>query len=299
MELRTLTYFKAVAEAGSVSAAADIVHVTQPAISRQLRQLENELGVELFVRTAGPLRLSAAGRQFLPYATDVLQRADGARAAAKSFAAGRLESLTIAAPTTTLTDVIAPFLATFGPDDPMPTVIESGAREAYEALGTAADLAIVTELPLPPMEHRALAVLPLWAYVRQGHRWASRNEIPIADLAGEPLLTLQRTFKPRQLLESALERAKLNAEQIIECSNPQVAQALAAAGRGLAVVTDDPRFELTPLHIVGAEGRLAIELFAAWDPQHHAASALSSIAQRLGQFCVIRYGVEVTPPTRP
>ncbi|WP_332664595.1 LysR family transcriptional regulator, partial [Aeromicrobium sp.] len=79
MELRTLGYFVAVAETGSVSAAADVVHVTQPAISRQIRQLESELGVELFARSAGRLQLSAAGRQFLPHAQDVLRRADGAR----------------------------------------------------------------------------------------------------------------------------------------------------------------------------------------------------------------------------
>ena len=89
MELRTLGYFVAVADAGSVSAAAVAVHVTQPAISRQLRQLEHDLGVDLFVRSAGRLRLSAAGREFLPHARDVLRRADGARAVARSSAAGR------------------------------------------------------------------------------------------------------------------------------------------------------------------------------------------------------------------
>ncbi len=123
------------------------MHVTQPALSRQIRQLETELGVELFARAAGRLQLSAAGRQFLPHAQDVLRRADGARNAARSYAAGRLERITIAAPTTTLTDVIAPFLATLGPDDPMPTVLESDPREAYDALRHGADLAIATEPP--------------------------------------------------------------------------------------------------------------------------------------------------------
>ena len=90
MELRTLGYFVAVAETGSVSAAADVVHVTQPAISRQIRQLETELGVELFARSAGRLQLSAAGRQSRPPAPDVGRRAEGPRTAARSFAGGRL-----------------------------------------------------------------------------------------------------------------------------------------------------------------------------------------------------------------
>ena len=76
MELRTLRYFVEIAEAGTVSAAADIVHVTQPGLSRQLRQLERELGMQLFDRVGGRLLLSPAGRDLLPRARDVLTRAD-------------------------------------------------------------------------------------------------------------------------------------------------------------------------------------------------------------------------------
>ncbi len=71
MELRTLGYFVAVADTGTVSAAAARVHITQPALSRQIRQLEHELGIDLFVRSSGRLTLSAAGRTFLPHATAV------------------------------------------------------------------------------------------------------------------------------------------------------------------------------------------------------------------------------------
>lgn len=295
MELRTLGYFVAVAETGSVSAAADVVHVTQPALSRQIRQLETELGIDLFTRTAGRLRLSAAGRQFLPHAQDVLSRAAGARDAARSYAVGRLERLTIAAPTTTLTDVIAPFLATLGPDDPMPTVFESDPREAYEALHHGADLAIVTEPPKAPLSSAALAVLPLWAYVRADHSWQDRKSVRLMDLVDETLLVLTPAFKPRQILDVAIARAGLSAPRLVDCSNPQVAQALAAAGRGVAVLTDDPRFDLHPLEIIGRDGPLRIELFAAWDPGHHATATLSELASRLGRFCIERYGVEVAP----
>ncbi len=293
MELRTLGYFVAVAESGSVSAAADTVHVTQPAISRQLRQLERDLGVDLFDRRGGRLTLSAAGREFLPHAQDVLRRADGARAAARSFGAGRLERLTIAAPTTTLTDVIAPFLATLGPDDPMPTVFESDPGAAYDALRSGADLAIVTEPPRSPLASAPIAVLPVWAYTS-----ASRgigDAVSVRSLVEETLLVLTPGFKPRQILDRALEDAGLAAVHVVECSNPQVAQALAAAGRGVAVVTDDPRFGLERAEIIGPDGPLRIELFAAWEPQHHAAATLAQLAERLQTFCVKRYGADVAP----
>lgn len=294
MELRTLGYFVAVADAGSVSAAADAVHVTQPAVSRQLRQLEHDLGVDLFVRSAGRLRLSAAGREFLPHARDVLRRADGARAAARSYAAGRLERLTIAAPTTTLTDVIAPFLATLDPGDPMPTVLESGPRAADDALRNGADLAIMTGPPRTSLASTPIAVLPVWAYATADHV-PSGSSVRLADLLDETLLVLTPGFKPRQILDAAIDRAGLVAGDLVECSNPQVAQALAAAGRGVAVVTDDPRFDLRGVEIVGRDGLLRIELFAAWEPDHHAAATLAGLATRLSAFCVERYGADVAP----
>jgi DNA-binding transcriptional LysR family regulator len=295
MELRTLGYFVAVAEAGSVSAAAEIVHVTQPAISRQLRQLEQELGVDLFARTSGRLRLSAAGREFLPHARDVLRRADDARAAARSWAAGRLERLTIAAPTTTLTDVIAPFLATLGEDDPMPTIFESDPREAYASLRHGADLAIVTEPPHRALGSTALASLPVWACVRTDHPWSGRQVVSLDELATETLLALTPSFKPRQILDVALGRAGVSPERLVDCSSPQVAQALAAAGRGIAIVSDDPRFDLVPVQIAGRDGPLRIELFAAWEHDHHAAATLAELGGRLRTFCIERYGVEVAP----
>lgn len=295
MELRTLSYFVAVAETGSVSAAADVVHVTQPAISRQLRQLEQDLGVDLFARASGRLRLNAAGRAFLPHAREVLRSAQGAEKAARSYAAGRLERLTIAAPTTTLTDVIAPFLATLHEDDPMPTVLESDPSEAYDALRRGADLAIVTEPPTAPLASAAVAVLPVWAYVNGDDPWSGRSEVGIADLSDRTVLALTRSYKPRQIFDSALEAAGLAAQTVIDCSNPQVAQALAAAGRGVAVVSDDPRFDLHPLEIVGRDGPLRIELFAAWESGHHAAATMIDLAARLREFCIVRYGADVAP----
>ncbi len=295
MELRTLGYFVAVVDAGSVSAAADVVHVTQPAISRQLRQLELDLGVDLFVRSAGRLRLSAAGREFLPRARDVLRRAGDARSAARSYAAGRLERITIAAPTTTLTDVIAPFLATLRDEDPMPTVVESDPREAYAALQDGADLAIVTEPPRAALASRALASLPVWAYVRRDHGWRDRDVVPLKDLSDETVLALGPGFKPRQILDAALGRAGVSPGRLVECSNPQVAQALAAAGRGVAIVSDDPRFDLHPVQLEGVDGALRIELFAAWEPGHHAAATLAGLAERVRAFCVERYGADVAP----
>src|SRR4029077_18180805 len=79
VELRHLRYFVAVAEAENVlRAATQKLHVSQPAVSRQIRDLENELGVLLFERTGKALNLTDAGRLFLREARAVLERTDEA-----------------------------------------------------------------------------------------------------------------------------------------------------------------------------------------------------------------------------
>ena len=89
MELRHLRYFVAVAEEQNVTRAAARLHVSQPPLSRQIRDLEAELGVSLFERSARSVRLTEAGRVFLIEAQAVLTRAEEATQTVKAIASGR------------------------------------------------------------------------------------------------------------------------------------------------------------------------------------------------------------------
>ena len=295
MELRHVRYFLAVVDAGSVTAASPVVHVTQPSLSRQLRLFERDLGISLFTRSGGRLVLSAAGRQFVPVARDLARRVDATSEAAATLAAGRLQHIRIAAPGTTFTDVLAPFLATLRLDDPLPAVSEQRPQRIYAALQSGADLAIATELPPAGLAFQPLAVLPIWAYVPPEHKWAARGSITVAELVNETLLLLTGDYSPRRVLDQAVDQARLTYSSMLEFGTPQVAQAVAAAGRGIAVVSDDPRFGLQPLDIIGKRGALSISLYAAWDREHHAAAAIATLARRLSDYCVARYGPQVAP----
>src|SRR5690349_6045541 len=88
MELRHLRYFIAAAEAENVSRAAMRLHVSQPALSRQIRDLEDEIGFALFERSAKSVRLTEAGRTFANDARAVLQRAEEAVHNARAVASG-------------------------------------------------------------------------------------------------------------------------------------------------------------------------------------------------------------------
>src|SRR5258707_6282348 len=89
MELRHLRYFVAVAEEQNVTRAAARLHVSQPPLSRQIRDLEDELGVALFEHGARAVRLTEAGRVFLTEARAVVQRADEAVPTVKAGANGQ------------------------------------------------------------------------------------------------------------------------------------------------------------------------------------------------------------------
>lgn len=295
MELRTLRYLLAVEQAGSVTGAAAAVHITQPSLSRQLHQLERELGIILFTRDDGRLRLSAAGREFLPVAARLVTQADEALATAAAIAAGRMQHLTIAAPGTTLTDVVAPFLATLRQDDPMPAVLEEVPASVYGTLDRGADLAVGAVPPPAPFAGMPIADLPVWAYVAPDHRWARRRTVRLKELLDERLLAQSREFHPRRALDHAVSAAGLGYDELHEFGTAEVAQAVAASGKGVAVVSDDPRFGLHPVGIHGDHGQVQISLWAAWRHDHHGSYTIADIAARLRDFCTSRYGEQARP----
>lgn len=290
MEWRWLRYFVETADTGTVSAAAEALHTTQPSLSRQLRQLEQSLGFDLFIRAQGRLRLSSAGREFLPIARDLLLRTRIAEDAAAALAAGRMTRLSIATPPTTLVDIVAPFLATFGPDDPIPSVAEVETTQDVRTLAWENDLVVAPHGSPADLARRELARLPVLAYVPPTHAWADRTSVRLDELVTEPVIANTPAVRSRRVVEQAVEQAGLRLGELIETSDGQVAQALAAAGRGVAVVADDPRFELRPLRIDGGPSPLEVHLHAVWRHDHHAAATLTAIADRLYAFCVTLYG---------
>lgn len=298
MELRALRYFVAVADAGSVTGGAADVRVSQPAVSRQIKGLERELGVELLVRFDGGVRLTAAGAELLTLARDLLERAAFLSRTAASLAAGRLVSLTIAAPATTLSDVIAPFIADLpndGPATPTIDVVARAGSDAFDALAEGADLVVAPVMPPPGVASMFIADLPVRAYSAGPQQDSSHPTMALAELAdAHPLVTLPAHYPVRQVLDRAFADEGLAPQHVQEVESPEAAQALAASGRGVAVLTNDARFGLTPSRIVDTAGQvLTLPLHAAWPPRHHAADELAATARALHAFCLRQYEGEL------
>ena len=286
MELRVLRYFLAVADHGSVTAAAAQVRVAQPAVSRQLRALEAELGVSLFVRHGRNLRLGPAGRRFLPIARDLVGRADGAVATMTALAHGLQVRLVVAAHATTIADVIAPFVASRGGAVPPPSFVAAAADAAYELLARAeVDVAISTNPPTAGAASALIAEFPIWAQVAPTHAWATLAEVPLDLLLREPLILLDQSFGARRVFEAEVDRIGGACEIAEEVAVSEIAQALAAGGRGVAVLTDDPAYGLHAVEITGASGPLRIRLHAAWNATHYAAGPIRDFVAALAAYC--------------
>ncbi len=293
MELRVLRYLAAVAEAGSVTQAARLVGVAQPSLSRQLHQLERELGVPLFARTRGRLGLTAAGRQLLEPVQEVLTRVDHVRVTATELRTGQVAHLSLVAPAVAINDIVAPFLAVRRTRRPFLRVLDEAPERLATALSRGADIVIAATAPVAPVQVACLVRLPIFAYVPEGHPLADRERVGLAELAAGPLLLPTVEHTTRRLVDGAFQQLGLVGRRITECRLPQVAQALAATGHGVAVVSDDPRFGLRAIPVDGAAGGLRLPLYAAWERPHYADRTIRAVVRELADYCVARYGEAV------
>ena len=105
-----------------------------------------------------------------------------------------------------------------------------------------------------------------------------------------------RGFGARDALEAVLDSSGASLGEMVEAANGTVAQALAASGRGVALVSDDPRYDLLPVAVDVQGERLSLRLFAGWDPRNPAAPAVDALVQRLAAFVGERYGTAQQEP---
>jgi LysR family transcriptional regulator, benzoate and cis,cis-muconate-responsive activator of ben and cat genes len=290
MDLRLLRYFVAVCEAGTLHRAAEEVLVAQPSLSRQIRHLERDLGFALFDRGPRGLTLTAAGRAFRPVAEDLLARAALATSTAKSLARGTVNDLTVATATTTAVDIVAPFIVRSGPHGVIGNVVEASPEHVYGVVQRGeADFAVGTSVPPAELTSRVIGHAYLWVQQPADHPFAARRSVAIEEIVTEPVIVLSRSHGVRQRFDTAATRSGVAYTAAVETESPSLAQALAAAGRGVCVVSDDSRFGLTSVPIVAREGELIITLYGVWDTMHYAAERIDACLDDLSRFSAELY----------
>lgn len=281
MDQRELQYFLAVANHGTVSAAAAAVYVSQPAVSRRIAGLERKLGVRLFRRTASGMKLTPAGERVRELAQDLQNRQDRADGVLQAMRRGH-QSFTVACPETTANFFIAPFIAGGAP---IADIQPAHPGEVYARLSTGADMAVNTSAPPSHLCGHHLASAPVFVHFRSGDRLAAAGaEVELADVAREPVLLPGHGSAIGKTVRDTALAGRIDLALARTTSNGTMAQAMAAAGHGNAVTIEPAGFGLKSAFLIHRGRRLSIGLYAGWESDHYAAAELGGLATALGAW---------------
>ena len=295
MELRHLRYFVAVAEMENVSRAALKLHVSQPTLSTQIRDLEDELGFTLFKRTGKSVRLTDAGFSFLKEARAVLERTDEAVRNARAFAKAGETELQVGYASPLRAKIVSPALRAF--QQVMPKVHVKLHDWTYEKMFIALrdgrlQLAFIIRPPkrgqFRDLRFEELLREQVRLAVAPHHLFAGRRSVSLTDAAKEPFVGLTREDFPEYGVYLAQIFASIkNKPRVIE-EHDSMTSVISAieAGTGVGLAVDMLGFgsrlklvRLTPepkpfsFGIVARKGRLSPAAEKFWQCAKVAASA--------------------------
>jgi LysR family hca operon transcriptional activator len=241
MELRHLRYFIAVAEEGSLTVAAEKrLHTAQPSLSRQIRDLEYEVGVPLLSRSVHGVELTPAGRAFLDHARLALTQAEAAAEAARRvaqpakpvFAMGFLTGQEVdwlPQATNVLRDELLNIEIKVSSDH--------SATLADDLQRGKLDIAFMRREPKPDLEFRLVAREPLVVVLPSDHRLAAREAVDPHDMVGETFIGISEVARVlRAVISDYFKRAGIDIVPSLEIDNYAMAISLVASTRGVALL---------------------------------------------------------------
>jgi len=242
MELRHLRYFVAVAEAGSLTvAAARRLHTSQPSLSRQIRDLEDELGAQLLTRRARGIELTPAGRAFLDHARLVLSQVEAAGEAARRIAHPSRPRFTMGFLTGHELKWMPEALRILHDELPNVDVMISSQYSPLLADGLSKgkiDAAFLRrERGVPDLAFRLLVKEPMMVVLPRDHRLAALKSIGPRDLVSETFVTVDDTAPVlRMVIDNYLKRSGINIKPTHEVDNLAMAMSLIASTGGVGLL---------------------------------------------------------------
>jgi DNA-binding transcriptional LysR family regulator len=272
IDLKRLQTFVTVSEQGTVSKAAVLLRITQPALSRQLRDLQDDLGIKLFERVGRRLLLTGEGDQFLADCRSLLGHAAAIRERAESLRGGDAGVLKVAASPQMLENVFPSLLRRYAAQYPRVQLrpIEALAID-HVAMLERGDVHLAISVPrvgdqrfgsylLPPLQ-----VLAVW---HPSLKFGRAQDIDVRRLENRPLLLVNAGFATRKVFDAACRLEHLVQDVFIESGATSTLIGLAEAGHGLAIVPSMIRIDRRKLLVARVSCRnkpLQVELAVIWE----------------------------------
>jgi len=243
MELRHLRYFQAVGESLNFTKAAAQLRIAQPALSRRIQDLEEEIGVDLLKRSPRGVSLTAEGKLFLEKTRQILKFADESVEQVRALARGQLGDLHIGYSPSPTVEILPPALATFQKAYPHVNVLlhDASQREIVDGLhnGTL-ELAIVPQVmkwQTPGIEFEVLRTYPYCVALAPKHPLARLKTIPLEKVADEPIIGFARKDYPEYFpfIERLFLPLGVKPRVAVECDSASSLITAVETGRGIAL----------------------------------------------------------------
>ena len=245
MELRHLRYFLAVAEALNFTKAAALLRVAQPALSRRVQDLEDEIGVDLLKRSSRGVLLTAEGKVFLEKTRHILKLADESVEQVRALARGEEGELHIGYAPAPTVEILPPALAAFQKAFPRVRVLlhDCSEQELMEGLRNGR-----LELALMPcgtgsqsvgLEFETLRSYPICVAVAPAHRFARLKTITLGMVAAEPIIGFNRKDYPEYYvsLDRLFGPLGIKPRVVVECDSSSSLITEIETGRGVAIAS--------------------------------------------------------------
>ncbi|WP_027017185.1 LysR family transcriptional regulator [Comamonas composti] len=251
MDLRSLRYFIAVLEAGSLSKAAHSLYVAQPALSAQIKKLEAELGTQLLERSHTGVTPTPAGNQLYEDGRRLLSDADAMRGRIQRLPQGPEGSVTIAMPFLLASLLLGPVIAGLRESHPrvrifvlddLSLMVEKALLDRRADLGIVVDTTTLGDLHVDPMAEESIYLCgrddakDSAAAVLQPVSGNGLPRIDFADAAGLPLVLQSRRFSTRQAVEAAASARQVRLNMVHEQDSARVIRSLCHCGAGFVFI---------------------------------------------------------------
>ncbi|SIO57828.1 LysR family transcriptional regulator, cyn operon transcriptional activator [Paraburkholderia phenazinium] len=294
MLLRHIRYLQAVAEHQNFTRAAEALHVSQPTLSQQIRQLEDLLHVQLLDRSGRTVRVTDAGEAYLRHARRALQDLDAGRRAIDDVQDLSRGTLRLAVTPTFTAYLIGPLLARFNERYPGITVnLEETTQDRIEA-ALAADLLDIgiafDEIRSPDIESEVLFVETLSLVVGAAHRCAAQTApLAVRDMERESLVLLSGEFATRRYIDLYCRQQRIAPRVAIEVNSLSAVVEIVRRGQLATVLPDAIAREHEGLHPVALKPalprRTAVLLRRSGAYRSAASEAFAALAAAFSESC--------------